>query len=109
MPDKDEGYRKMEVFWIVIIILAIIIIGPLLKRLWAKHKSEALKRKQAERVARNMNEKAAAISHVNGLLEAVAWNENKTELIIKIIDRIGFSELEKNMFLARKYHAGCKS
>lgn len=96
----------METIWIIIIILAIIYIGPLLKKLWTKHKPEALKRKQAERSARDMHEKAAAISHVNGLLEAVAWNENKTKLIIKIIDRIGFSELEKNMFLARKYHAG---
>lgn len=70
-----------------------------------KKPDRALKREQADRTAQNMNEKAAAISHVNGLLEAVAWNENKTKLIIKIIDRIGFPELEKNLLLAGKYHA----
>ena len=53
-----------------------------------------------------MKEKQAAISHINGLMEAVTLTKSKQpNHIIKIIDRIGFSELEKNLFLARKYHA----
>ena len=108
---------KILIFiWGIIVILDIICLEAVWKLLWNGFfngigkvwewlKPKKLKRKQEEKKNRQMNELFTAISHINGLMEAASWDANKIDKIVKIIDRIGFSDFQKNMLLADKLHA----